>query len=59
MGTECSRKVVSGRRVACVISSVVNVRDSQLERARVLHEILLMPVLMCGSETLLWRKERS
>ena len=25
----------------------------------VLHEILLVPVLMYGSETMLWKKERS
>ena len=34
--------------------------DLQLECARVLHETLLVPVLMYGSETMLWReKERS
>ena len=43
---ECNRKVVSGRRVADAIRSLVN--------ARVLHESLLVPVLTYGSE-----KERS
>ena len=47
-------------RVVGAISSLVNVRDLQLERVRVLHETLLVPVLMYGSETMLWReKERS
>ena len=47
-GAECNRKVESGRRVAGAIRSLVNVRDLQLECARVLHE------------TMLWReKERS
>ena len=35
-------------------------RDLQLECAIVLHETLLVPVLMYGSETMLWKeKERS
>ena len=51
---ECSMKVARGRKVAGAI------RDLQLECARVLHEALLMPVLMYGSETMLWtEKERS
>ena len=48
---ECSRKVVSGRRVAGAIRSLVNARSLQLQCARVLHESLLMPALMYGSET--------
>ena len=56
---ECSRKVPSGRRVAGGIRSLVNTRDLQLEFARVLHETLLVPVLMYGSETMLWKKKRS
>ena len=59
-GAECSRKVASGRRVAGAIRSLVNARNFQLECARVLHETLLVPVLMYGSETMLWKeKERS
>ena len=46
---ECSRKVVSGIRVAGAIRSLVNDRGLQLECARVLHETLLMPVLMYGN----------
>ena len=34
--TECSRKVASRRRVAGAIRSLVNDRDLQIERARVL-----------------------
>ena len=59
-GAECSRKVASGRRAAGALSSQVNARDFQLECVRVLHETLLVPVFMYGSETMLWReKERS
>ena len=59
-GTECSRKIASGRKVAGAIRSLVNVRNLQIEYARVLHEILIVLVLMYGSETILWReKERS
>ena len=52
----------SGRRVASAIRSLVNARRLQLECARVLHESLLVPVLVYGSETMIWRgreKERS
>ena len=59
-GAECIRKVSSGKTVAGAISSLANARDLQLECARVLHEALLVPVLMYGSETMLWKeKERS
>ena len=54
-GGECSRKVASGRGVAGVVKSLVNARDLQLECARALHEILLVPVLMHCSETKLWK----
>ena len=58
-GAEYSRKVASGRRVAGAIRSLVNARDFQLECAGFLHETLLVPVLMYGSETMLWKeKER-
>ena len=57
---ECSRMVASGRKVACAIRSLVNVRNFELEFARVLQETMLVPVLMYGSETVLWKeKERS
>ena len=57
-GTECSRKVVSGRRVADAISSLVNARNLQLKCARVVHVTLLVPVFTYGSETMLWRRRR-
>ena len=41
-GVEYNRKVVGGRRVAVVNRFLVNVRDLQLECARVLHETLLV-----------------
>ena len=53
----CSRKVVSGRRVADAIRSLVNARSLQLECARVLHEPLLVPVLLYGSEIMIWREK--
>ena len=52
--------MTSGRRYAGAIWSLVNARDLQLECTRVLHETLLVPVFMYGSETMLWKKkERS
>ena len=37
-GAECSRKVVSGRRVSVAIRALVNDRDLQLQCAKVLHK---------------------
>ena len=52
--------MASGRRVGGAIRSLVNAEDMQLECARVLHKTLLVPVLMYGSETMIWKeKERS
>ena len=48
------------RKVVGAIRSLVNARDLQLECAVVLHETLLVPVLIYGSKTTLWKeKERS
>ena len=54
---ECSRKVASRTRVAGAIRSLVNARSLQLECAKVLHESLMMPVLMYGNETMIWREK--
>ena len=57
--TECSQKMASRRMVAGNIRSLVNAKDLLLEYARVMHETLLVPVLLYGSETMLWKeKER-
>ena len=56
--TECSMKVASGRRVAGAIRSLVNARDLQLEFAMVLHETLLLPVLLNGCETIIWKEKK-
>ena len=48
---------MNGRRVAGAIRSLVKARDSQLECARVLHETFFVPVLMYGSETMVWREK--
>ena len=51
---------MSWRKVAGGIRSLVNARGLQLECAKVLHEILLVAVLMYGSETIIWKEnERS
>ena len=49
------RKVANERIVAGAMRSLVNVRGLHLERARVLHESLLVPVLMYGRETMIWK----
>ena len=48
---------MSGRRISGASRSLVNGRCLQLECARVLHETLLVPVLMYGSEIMIWKKE--
>ena len=47
---------MSGRRVVGVIKSLVDARDLQLEYTRVLHETMLIPVHIYGSETMLWKE---
>ena len=49
-GSEWCRRVVSGRKFAGVVRSLVNARSLQLKFAIVLHEALLGPVLLYGSE---------
>ena len=51
-GSVCGRKVASGRRVVDIIRSLVNARDLQSE-CRALHETLLVPFFLYGSETML------
>ena len=43
----------SGSKVVGVFRSLVNARDLQLTCVRVLHEALLMPVLLYGSEAMI------
>ena len=43
--------MMSRRKVAGVIRSFANARSLQLDCARVLHEILPVPVLIYSSET--------
>ena len=50
---QCHKKVASERKVAGNIWSMFNAKGLQLECARVLHEALLMPVLIFGSETMI------
>ena len=56
-GVECGRKVASGMRVAGAIRPLVNVKDLQVECARVLHETLLVLVIMYGSRAMLWKEK--
>ena len=57
---KCSRKVVSGRRVAGAIRSIANARELQLECTRVLHETLIVPFLKYGSEVrMLWKEKEN
>ena len=48
---------VIGRKVGGAIRSLINARGLQFECARVLHETLLVPVLMYGSKTMIWKEE--
>ena len=48
---ECHWKVVSRRKIAHVIESLVSARSLQLESVRTLHKALLILVVMYDSET--------
>ena len=57
---ECRRKIAKRRKDEGTIKSLANARGLQLECARVLPEGLLVPVLLYGSETMIWiENERS
>ena len=56
-GSECSKKVASGIKVAGALRSLVNTMNLQLECASVLHETLFASVLMYSSETMLWKEK--
>ena len=49
---------MGGGKGAGAIRSLGNARGLQLQYARVLNEVLLMPVLMYGSETMIWKGRR-
>ena len=49
----CGRKVESERKVAGAFRSLVNAGSLQLHCKSVLHEALLEPVLLYGSETMM------
>ena len=52
--------MASKRRVAGAIRFLINARNLQLERPRVLHETLLLPAFIYATEKMLWKeKERS
>ena len=53
------QNVVGRRRVAVAIRSLVNASYLQIECASVLHETLVVPVLMYGSETMLWKEKEA
>ena len=55
---DCHRNLVSGRRVAGAITSLVNARGLQLECVRVMHETLLLSVAMYCSKTILWKEKK-
>ena len=49
---ECSMKLASRRRITGAFMSLVKVRSLRLECARVLHELLVVPLLKYGRETI-------
>ena len=48
---------VNGIKLAGTLRPLVNSRSLQLECAKVLHEALLVPVTLYGSETMIWREK--
>ena len=55
---KCRTTVVSGRKVAGSIRSMVHARSWQLEFSKVLHESLLVPVLTYGNEIMIYGGRR-
>ena len=51
--------MASERRNEGAIRSVVNTKSLQLERANLLNEDMLEPVLMYGSKSIVWMKKDS
>ena len=49
---------MSGREVEREIRSPVNIGSIQLERPRILHEEVLVPVLTYRNETMIWREKK-
>ena len=59
-GTECRRKVASGKKGEAAIGSLANTRRLQFECARMLYEVLLVLVIFNDSETTVYKeKDRS
>jgi len=57
---DCNKRVINGRKTAGGIRSLVNEKHLDLKCVRTLHEKLLVPTLLYGSECMLWKeKERS
>ena len=54
---ECSRKMANWMRAAGGFGSPVNARNLQLQCARVLHELFLVPVLTYDSEMMIYREK--
>ena len=52
-GAKCRRKIASRRKVAGTIRYLGNTRSLQPGCAKMLHEGLLVPVLLYGSETII------
>ena len=53
---DCDNKVLHGRKMAGAIRSLVNVKGMSVECARILHESILVPTLVYGSETMVWKE---
>ena len=49
--------MVTGRRITSIIRSLSNGKSLQHEFSRVLREDLLVPILMHGSDTTVWKEK--
>ena len=57
--SDCNKRVVNGRKTAGMIRSLVNKRCLSQNCAKILHEKMLVPTLLYGSECMVWKpKER-
>lgn len=51
--------VIQCRKVVGAIRVIINTKVLSLECTRILHECMLVPTLVSGSETLVWKKKEN
>ena len=56
--SDCNNRVVKERQISGAVRSLVNERCLNMKCAKVLHEKLVVPVLIYGSECMVWKSKQ-